>query len=77
MAQTPNFGPYANARPTGFNSFAVGDKKYGAAGRSAPNIGPTANLQGYRERNLTIGARKEAIMRRLRSQAGSGPIGLG
>lgn len=77
MAQTPNLGPNANARPTGFNAFAVGDKKYGTAGRSAPNVGPTANIQGYRERNLTIDARKQAIMRRLKSQAGSGPIGLG
>lgn len=66
MAQTPNVGPLENARATGFNAFAIGDKKYGA-GRSAPNIGPTANLTGYRERNLTIDARKAAIARRLMS----------
>jgi hypothetical protein len=75
MAQTPNVGPLANAKATGFNSFAAGDKTYGA-GRSSPNLGPTSNLEGYRERNLTTSTRKNAIMRRLNSKAGSGPIGL-
>ena len=74
MAQTPNMGTQSNARATGFNAFAVGNKKYGP-GRSSPNLGPTSNLEGYRERNLTIDARKAAIMRRLKSQAGSGPVG--
>jgi len=30
MAQTPNVGPMANAKATGFNAFAGGDKMYGA-----------------------------------------------
>jgi len=75
MTQTPNVGPRENARATGFNGLAVGSKVYGP-GRGSPNLGPTANLEGYRERNLTIEARKAAITRRLKSQAGSGPIGL-
>lgn len=78
MAQTPQVGPLKNANATGFNSFAAGDKKYGTQG--SPNLGPTSNLEGYRERNLTTATRKNAIMRRLNSKAGtkagSGPIGL-
>lgn len=74
MAQTPNTTPQANARATGFNAFAAGDKTYGTQG--TPNLGPTNNLEGYRERNLTIGARKAAIMRRLQSKNGGAPIGL-
>jgi hypothetical protein len=65
--------PMDNARKSGFNSFAAGDKKYGTQG--SPNLGPTSNLEGYRERNLTTQTRKNAIMRRLNSKAGSGPIG--
>jgi hypothetical protein len=85
MAQTPNVGPNANARATGFNAFAAGDKVYGA-GRSSPNLGPTSNLEGYRQRNLQIEARKAAAQRRLdkgqlaktplSSPPGSGPIGV-
>lgn len=74
MAQTPSVGPRDNAKATGFNSFAAGDKKYGT--RGSPNLGPTSNLEGYRERNLTTNARKNAIMRRLQSKNGGGPIGL-
>lgn len=89
MAQTPNVGPNANARATGFNAFAAGDKRYGASGASAPNIGPTANLVGYRERDLQANARKNAILRRMKDNQrgnpaaanlentpGGGPIGV-
>ncbi len=74
MAQTPQVGPQANAKATGFNAFAAGDKKYGTQG--SPNLGPTSNLEGYRERNLTTDTRKNAIMRRLNSKVGGGPVGL-
>jgi hypothetical protein len=74
MAQTPNMGPRANARSGGFNALASGGKTYNGA-RSSPNLGPTSNLQGYRERNLTIDARKQAIIRRLKSQFGGVPLG--
>lgn len=74
MAQTPNTTPQANARATGFNAFAAGDKKYGVKG--SPNLGPTANLTGYAERDRTINTRKAAIMRRLQSKNGGNPIGL-
>lgn len=75
MAQTPNATPGANARATGFNAFAAGDKVYGTQG--SPNLGPTSNLEGYRERNLTTNTRKNAIMRRLNSKAGGVPSGGG
>lgn len=66
MAQTPNVGPMASARATGFNAFAVGDKNYGT--RGSPNLGPTgASIDGYRERNLQIKARQNAILRRMKA----------
>lgn len=89
MAQTPNVGPNASARATGFNAYAVGDKKYGASSRSAPNIGPTSSPEGYRARDLQANARKNAILRRMKDNQvgkiaagnlentpGGGPIGV-
>jgi len=63
MNSNPNV--FNNARSPGFNAFAAGDKKYGS-GRPMPNIGPSDPL-GYRERNLQIEARKNAIGRRLKA----------
>ena len=76
MAQTPNIGPFANARATGFNAFAVGDKRYGASGRLAPNIGPTSSPEGYKTRDLEAAARKAAIIRRMLSSQKSGNIAM-
>ena len=86
MAQTPNVGPMASARTPGFNAFAAGDKSYGT--RGSPNLGPTTNVEGYRARNLTIKARQNAILRRMKTgqrgdmssanlnSGGGGPIGV-
>jgi hypothetical protein len=49
----------------GFNPFAAGNKQYGL--RGAPNIGPVDPL-GYRERELTSKARRNAILRKLKAQ---------
>lgn len=48
-----------------FNSYSAGNKVYGA-GRSFPTMGPVDPL-GYRERDLAIRARRNAILRRLKA----------
>lgn len=48
-----------------FNSYAAGNKIYGA-GRSNPTSGPVDKL-GYRERDLLIRARRNALLRRLKA----------
>lgn len=57
----------------GFNSYAAGKKTYGG-GRSMPNIGPTANMQGYNERDNKARARKSALLRRLKGQMSGNPM---
>lgn len=67
MADDPNFLKYLNAgRRQTFNPYGAGQKVYGS-GRSAPNIGPTNSPQGYRERDKAGAARRNAMLRRLKS----------
>lgn len=66
MAPTP--GLNKNARSGGFNAFAAGDKLYGG-GRTFPNVGPTSDPTGYKERNLQIKARQNAILSRMKKNA--------
>lgn len=68
MAPTP--GMNRPARAGGFNAYAAGDKVYGG-GRSFPNSGPTSDPTGYRERNLQIKARQNAILSRMKKNASS------
>ena len=60
---------------SGFNSYAAGNKFYGA-GRSMPNIGLMGGdgMAGYAERDNKAKARKDAIMRRLRGQQTGNPL---
>ena len=53
----------------GFQPYAGGQKRYGG-GRSAPNVGPTANLEGYRERDLTAKAKRNYMLRALKAKKG-------
>ena len=46
-----------------FNAYAAGKKHYGT-GRSAPNVGKTANKTGYAQRDAQAAARKQAMLRR-------------
>lgn len=46
----------------GFNSFAAGNKRYGAGG-IAPNVGPVANKAGYVARDRKYDAYTEALRR--------------
>ena len=52
----------------GFQPYAAGDKRYGASGRDAPNIGPTANRQGYAERDLVAKARRNYMLRQMQNR---------
>lgn len=56
------------SRPYDFNSYAAGNKVYGA-GRSNPTSGPVDKL-GFRERDLAAKARRNAILRRLKARQG-------
>lgn len=60
----------------GFNSYAAGNKQYGA-GRSMPNIGPVMNTLGYSQRDNEAEARKNAILRRLQGTFSGNPMNSG
>lgn len=64
-----------NRRPgmTGFNPYSAGIKHYGG-GRSAPNVGPVKDLQGYNERDMKARARKNAILKRMKNQSMGNPL---
>lgn len=48
-----------------FNSYSAGNKVYGA-GRSFPTMGPVDKL-GYRERDRAARAKRNALLRRMKS----------
>lgn len=50
----------------GFNPYAAGIKHYGG-GRSMPNLGAN-DPRGYRERDLKLQARRNALLRRTQAQ---------
>lgn len=48
-----------------FEPYAAGRKVYGG-GRSAPNVGKTANMAGYGRRDGAVAARKQAFLDRAK-----------
>lgn len=50
-----------------FTPYAAGPKRYGG-GRSAPNVGPVTNMQGYRERDLRAKVYKQRMMKKLKKK---------
>lgn len=56
---------YTARSTSSYNPYAVGNKVYGG-GRSFPTSGPVDKM-GYRERDATSRARRNAILRRLKS----------
>lgn len=60
---------YAIGAGNGFNKYAAGAKRYGAAGRSMPTVGPVSKA-GYRERDARIAARKQALLKQMQAKAG-------
>lgn len=59
---------YLMGRGLSFNRYAAGDKQYGA--RGAPNVGPVANKEGYKERDAGAKAKRNAALRRLKARKG-------
>lgn len=53
------------SKPQNFNSYAAGNKVFGG-GRSMPTLGPV-DPTGYRERDLKLKARRNAVLRRLKA----------
>lgn len=51
-----------------FNPYAAGDKRYGASGRDAPNIGPTDSPEGYAERDRVKKARRNYMLRVMKAK---------
>lgn len=51
-----------------YNPYAAGNKVYGG-GRSFPTMGPVDKL-GYRERDLQVKSRRNALLRRLQAMQG-------
>lgn len=70
--------PTPNKPPgfSGFNPYAAGAKRYGS-GRPMPNIGPVQDKLGYSIRDRQAEARKQAILKRLKSQMSGGPMNSG
>lgn len=62
----PNFTQYLRGAGQGFNPFGAGNKVYGG-GRSAPNIGPVGNREGYEERDRMARAKRNAMLQRLKA----------
>lgn len=52
-------------KPYDFNSYAAGNKIYGG-GRSWPTMGPV-DILGYRERDLKVKGKRNAMLRRLKA----------
>lgn len=52
----------------GFQPYAAGDKRYGASGRDAPNIGPTSNLEGYAERDRIKKAKRNYMLKAMKAK---------
>lgn len=57
---------YVSRETSSYNPYAAGDKIYGG-GRSFPTMGPVDPL-GYRERDATTKARRDAVLRRMQAQ---------
>lgn len=61
-----NFLNYLQGSFQGFNPYGAGNKVYGG-GRSAPNVGPTANREGYVERDRKARAKRDAMLRKMKA----------
>jgi hypothetical protein len=65
--QRGSFSDYMQGRKDGFNPYAAGQKRYGLASRSAPNVGPTGSPEGYDMRERKNNAKRNAMLRRMKS----------
>lgn len=62
-----DFLKYLQGRSAGFQPYSAGNKQYGASARSAPNVGPVSDKQGYKERDLKLKTLRNAMLRRMKA----------
>lgn len=62
-----NFLRYLQGAGQQYNAYGVGNKVYGG-GRSAPNLGPVDDREGYMERDARGKMRRNALLRRMKVQ---------
>lgn len=62
-----NFLRYLQGAGHQYNAYGVGNKVYGG-GRSAPNVGPVDDREGYMERDARGKMRRNALLRRMKVQ---------
>jgi hypothetical protein len=62
-----DFLKYLQGAGVSFQPYAAGNKRYGPSMNSAPNVGPVADKQGYRERDLKMKAMRNAMLRRMQA----------
>lgn len=60
-------GRELHSKPQDFNAYVAGNRVFNG-GSSAPTMGPV-DPTGYRERDLKIKARRNAILRRMKSNS--------
>ena len=62
-----NWLRYLQGNQQSFNSYSAGTKQYGTQG--SPNLGPASGTaqQGYDERDLEARTRRNAMLRRMKS----------
>lgn len=61
-----NFLRYLQGSAQTFNPYGAGDKLYNNT-RTTPNLGPTANREGYAERDRKAKAKREAMLRKMQA----------
>lgn len=66
MAYDQNFLRYLQGNVQSFNPYGAGEKVY-EGGRTSPNLGPTTNRMGYDERDAAAKAKRNAMLRRMKS----------
>lgn len=62
-----DFLKYLQGANAGFQPYAAGNKQYGFSARSAPNVGPVSDKQGYKERDLKAKTMRNAMLRRMQA----------
>jgi hypothetical protein len=60
-----NFLSYLQGAGQSYNPYGTGKKVYGG-GRSAPNVGPVDNKQGYLDRDARGKMRRNALLARMK-----------
>lgn len=67
MRGDQNFLRYLQGTVQTFNPYGAGEKVY-EGGRSSPNLGPTANREGYNERDRKAKAKRMAMLRMMKAK---------